>query len=148
MPAEQPNAGKLSGLGRPDKLQSAGNINRARRIGMSPFVKEKAEQPARLGYIAFAVNIYGKGTLPQETQEAAKTAGLYRADRDLMVARAVAGLDELNTKAHRISAFSRIKASDKTFCDAKQSFSSSLLYRRQRVNFHAEPRSRGGLCPL
>jgi dienelactone hydrolase len=63
--------------------------------GVGPYVKKRAEQIAALGYVGFAVDIYGKGVRPQDTKEAQAQAGIYRADRPLMRERAKAGLAEL-----------------------------------------------------
>ena len=52
--------------------------------GVGPYVKSRAEQLAALGYVAFAIDIYGKGVRPANTDEAAKQAAIYRADRQLM----------------------------------------------------------------
>jgi dienelactone hydrolase len=62
--------------------------------GIGSYVKKRAEQLAGLGYAAFAVDIYGKGVRPADTNEAAKQAGIYRSDRQLMRRRALAGLEE------------------------------------------------------
>ncbi len=64
-------------------------------MGLGPYEKMRAEQLARLGYVAFAADMYGKGVRPKDRQEAAAQAGIYRADRQLMRARANAGLQEL-----------------------------------------------------
>src|SRR4030067_1570063 len=61
--------------------------------GLGPYVKRRAEELAKLGYIAFARDIYGKGVRPKTNDEASKTASLYKNDRKLMRARAEAGLD-------------------------------------------------------
>jgi dienelactone hydrolase len=50
---------------------------------------------AKLGYVAFAADIYGKGVRPAAPADAAKTAGIYKNDRALMRSRVRAGLDEL-----------------------------------------------------
>ena len=63
--------------------------------GVDPYVKRRAEQLARLGYIAFAADIYGKGVRPQTNEEASKVAAIYKNNRKLMRARAAAGLDVL-----------------------------------------------------
>jgi dienelactone hydrolase len=45
--------------------------------GHSGYVRQRAEQLARLGYVAFASDIYGKGVLAKDTKEAARLAGIY-----------------------------------------------------------------------
>ena len=62
--------------------------------GIGPYVKKRAEQIAGLGYGGFAIDIYGKGVRPADTNEAAKQAAIYRGDRPLMRRRAIAGLEE------------------------------------------------------
>lgn len=63
--------------------------------GIGPYVKRRAVELASLGYVAFAADIYGKGIRPADTKEAARQAGIYRADRHLMRRRAASGLEEL-----------------------------------------------------
>lgn len=64
--------------------------------GLGDYVKKRVEQLARLGYVAFGADIYGKGIRPATPQAAAREAGKYRgADRSLLRQRARAGLDEL-----------------------------------------------------
>jgi len=64
-------------------------------FGMSDYVKMRAEQLAKLGYVAFAADIYGKGVHPTTPQEAGAQAGKFKNDRALLRARAAAGLDVL-----------------------------------------------------
>ena len=63
--------------------------------GLSDYEKKRAEMLAKLGYVAFAVDIYGKGIRPADNQAAAAEAGKYKSDRALLRARAQAGLAEL-----------------------------------------------------
>ena len=65
--------------------------------GLNLYIKSRAEQLAELGYVAFAVDIYGKGIRPVNTDEAAKQAAIYRGDRQLMCHRAMAGLEQVKT---------------------------------------------------
>jgi len=62
-------------------------------MGLKDYEKMRAEQIAGLGYVAFAVDIYGKEIRPSNREEAGKEAGIYRSDRKLMRERARAGLD-------------------------------------------------------
>lgn len=55
----------------------------------------KARQLAELGYVAFALDMYGKGVFAKDNQEAARLAGPFYADRELMRSRARAGLAQL-----------------------------------------------------
>ena len=63
--------------------------------GISADTRHRAEMLAEAGYVALAIDMYGQGVRPTSTEECAKQAGLYRADRVLMRARARAGLDFL-----------------------------------------------------
>jgi dienelactone hydrolase len=76
--------------------------------GLGSYVKKRAEQVAGLGYVALAVDIYGKGIRPQQPSEAAKVSGIYKADRPLFRERLKAGLAELrkqkNVDPHRVAA--------------------------------------------
>jgi dienelactone hydrolase len=63
--------------------------------GLGSYVKGRCDQLAKLGYVAFAADIYGKGVRPSTHEEAAKVSGIYSNDRKLMRARVKAGLDEL-----------------------------------------------------
>ena len=63
--------------------------------GLNQYVKSRCEQLAKLGYIAFGADIYGKGVRPQTPEEAGKEAKKYRDDRGLLRARANAGLQIL-----------------------------------------------------
>lgn len=76
--------------------------------GLGPYVKKRAEMLARMGYVALAADIYGKGVRPAGPAEAAKTAGIYKDDRALLRARVRAGLDTL--KAQRFVDPQRIAA--------------------------------------
>ena len=64
-------------------------------LGLTDYEKKRAEMLAQLGYVAFCADIYGKGVRPQNTQEAGAQAGKYKNDRQLLRARANAGLDAL-----------------------------------------------------
>lgn len=65
-------------------------------MGLDDYTKRRAREMAELGYVAFAADIYGKGNLPKNGDEAAKLAGQYRSgDRKQLRARAQAALDEL-----------------------------------------------------
>lgn len=64
-------------------------------MGLNDHYKKITEKLADLGYIAFAVDIYGKGVRPKDSQQAAAEAGKYKSDRRLMRQRILAGLEEL-----------------------------------------------------
>lgn len=63
--------------------------------GLGPYVKGRAERLARLGYVAFAADIYGKGVRPGNPKDAAATAAIYKNDRGLFRARVNAALEQL-----------------------------------------------------
>jgi len=65
--------------------------------GLGSYVKGRAEQLAKLGYVAFAIDMYGKGIRPNNPKDAAAQATIYRKDRQLMRDRARAGLAVLQT---------------------------------------------------
>ncbi len=64
-------------------------------LGLTDYEKGRCKQLAELGYVALALDVYGKGVRPANTQEAAQIAGTYKADRDLYRRRLSLGLDEL-----------------------------------------------------
>ena len=68
--------------------------------GVNDHMKQRAEMLAKLGYVAFAADIYGKGIRPSAQPDAAKTAGIYKSDRPLMRARAQAGLETLKKQKY------------------------------------------------
>src|ERR1700704_2482026 len=51
--------------------------------GLTDYEKTRAEMLAKLGYNAFALDIYGKGIRPKENEKAAAEAGKYKQNRDL-----------------------------------------------------------------
>jgi dienelactone hydrolase len=63
--------------------------------GFGPFSRARAEQLAKLGYIAFAVDMYGKGIYAKNSDEAGKLAGPFYKDSSLFRARSQAALAEL-----------------------------------------------------
>ena len=63
--------------------------------GLGDGEKQRAEMLARLGYVAFCADIYGKGVRPTANAEAGKEAGKYKQDRALLRQRVNAALAEL-----------------------------------------------------
>jgi len=63
--------------------------------GLNDYAKMRAEQLARLGYVAFAVDMYGSGRTTADPKTAGEWAAPFRKDRTLARARARAGLDVL-----------------------------------------------------
>src|SRR5215470_5153247 len=43
-------------------------------MGHNPYVRKRAEQLAELGYVAFALDMYGKGVLAKDAREAGEKA--------------------------------------------------------------------------
>jgi dienelactone hydrolase len=62
--------------------------------GLDDFVKKRAEALAALGYVAFAPDMYGKGVVTKDPQQAAKLSGQFK-DKPLLRERAQAGLKVL-----------------------------------------------------
>ena len=62
-------------------------------MGLGDYEKGRADQLAKMGYLAFAVDIYGKGVRAKDAGEARKLATLYRKDRKLMRDRINTALD-------------------------------------------------------
>jgi dienelactone hydrolase len=69
-------------------------------LGLNPNAKKRAEMLAEMGYVAFALDMYGKGVRGQGPQDGPKLSAPYKQDRTLMRARAAAGLDVL--RQHRL----------------------------------------------
>jgi len=67
--------------------------------GLGPYAERRADQLAQLGYVAFAVDMYGKGVRAASHEEAAKLSGAYRADRPRMRRRIRAGLEVLRQQS-------------------------------------------------
>jgi dienelactone hydrolase len=63
--------------------------------GLNEYPKSRAEQLAKLGYVAFAADMYGKGKVTEDPKQAGQWAGELRGNRQLMRERALAALDEL-----------------------------------------------------
>ena len=72
--------------------------------GLGPYEKKRAEMLAKLGYLAFAVDIYGKGVRVDNAQEASVLAGKYKSDRALLRARVTAGLEAMKKRSEVDSA--------------------------------------------
>jgi dienelactone hydrolase len=64
-------------------------------MGLNDYARSRAEQLAALGYVAFALDMYGKDVKVANTQEAGTWAGKFYGDRQLMRDRANAGLEQL-----------------------------------------------------
>ncbi|MEK7859592.1 MAG: dienelactone hydrolase family protein [Elusimicrobiota bacterium] len=60
--------------------------------GHGPYARRRAEQLAKLGYLAFAGDMYGKGVFAKNHEEAGKLAGGVKGDYTLWLSRGLAGL--------------------------------------------------------
>src|SRR3984957_15048604 len=76
--------------------------------GLTDYEKMRAKMLAQMGYVAFCADIYGKGNLPKNLQEAGQLAGKYKGDRQLLRERVNAGLDAL--KQNNLVDSSRVAA--------------------------------------
>jgi len=66
--------------------------------GLNDYAKRRAEELARLGYVAFALDMYGKGKATTDAKEAGRLSGMFKDNRPLGRARAAAGLDVLRSR--------------------------------------------------
>lgn len=60
--------------------------------GLNDYARKRADMLAKLGYVAFAVDMYGDGKVAEHPKEAAGMAGMVRKDGAEWLARANAGL--------------------------------------------------------
>lgn len=60
--------------------------------GHNDYVQQRAIQLAEMGYVAFALDMYGKEILASNAQQASQLAGAFYQNRHLMRRRAMAGL--------------------------------------------------------
>ena len=65
------------------------------RAGLTEKAFEDAKMIARMGYVVFATDMFGKGVVPKTVPEMQALSRTYNMDRPLMRARARAGLDTL-----------------------------------------------------
>src|SRR4030042_2076470 len=63
--------------------------------GINNYVRMRTEQLAKLGYIAFAIDMYGKGVRAKDAKEAGHFFRTHETDRTLMRSRASSGLEVL-----------------------------------------------------
>jgi len=77
-------------------------------MGLGDYEKGRARELAKMGYIAFAGDIYGKRVRPKTHEEARTASGALRADRARIRARAKAALDIL--RGHKLTDKKRIAA--------------------------------------
>ena len=67
-------------------------------MGLTDNERMRADMLAQMGYVAFALDVYGKGIRPANTDEARTQAGKYYGDRELFRARIAAGLAQLKAQ--------------------------------------------------
>jgi dienelactone hydrolase len=65
------------------------------RAGMSQTALNDSDMIAKLGYVVFAEDIFGKGNIPKDTAAQIAQSAKYNQDRPLMRSRATAGFDVL-----------------------------------------------------
>lgn len=63
--------------------------------GLNDYARQRAQELAELGYVAFALDMYGDGRTTDKREEAQQLAGEFYQDRALMRGRAAAGLEVL-----------------------------------------------------
>jgi dienelactone hydrolase len=68
--------------------------------GITDYPKNRAEQLARLGYVAFVADMYGGGKMTDDPAEAGKLAGAVKNDLDTLRSRAQAAMDTLAKDPH------------------------------------------------
>ncbi|MEM6257490.1 MAG: dienelactone hydrolase family protein [Planctomycetota bacterium] len=64
-------------------------------MGLTDYEKGRARQLAELGYVAFALDIYGEANRPSDRREAGQMAGKFKSDRQLFRKRLNLGLEQL-----------------------------------------------------
>ena len=64
-------------------------------MGLTDNERMRADLLAEMGYVAFALDVYGKGIRPANSKEAGEQAGKYYGDRALFRSRLLAGLKQL-----------------------------------------------------
>lgn len=81
----------------PDRVQqSAPGV--PQWMGLTEYEQSRCRQLADLGYVAFTLDIYGKGVRPSNPQQAGEFAGIYKKDRALYRRRLNLGLDQLKAR--------------------------------------------------
>jgi len=65
-------------------------------MGHNDYARRRANMLAELGYVAFALDMYGKGVKAKNAQEAAQMAGRFKSDRKLMRERGLSFKQAIN----------------------------------------------------
>ena len=66
--------------------------------GLNDYAKKRAEQLAQMGYVALAVDVYGKGVNAKSMEEASKMSTALKNDRATLRARVTAALNALKAR--------------------------------------------------
>lgn len=69
-------------------------------MGLTDYEKGRAEQLAKLGYVVFALDIYGTDFKPTNMQESGKASSTFKNDRKLFRKRLNLGLDQLKNVSY------------------------------------------------
>lgn len=81
------------------KEESPGVLVVHQWMGLTDYEKGRCRQLAELGYVAFALDVYGKDVRPEGPQQAAQVAGIYKQDRALYRRRLNLGLEQLRAQS-------------------------------------------------
>jgi len=76
--------------------------------GLNDYARSRAKQLAQLGYVAFALDMYGKGKVTEHPKQAGKWAGMIRKNINQWQERSLLGLKQL--QRHELVDRSRIAA--------------------------------------
>ncbi len=106
--------------------------------GLNDYARLRTRQLARLGYVAFAADMYGKGRRATNAKEAAELSGRLKEDIELMRRRGRLALEQL--REHRLSDDDKLAAIG--FCFGGTSV---LELARSGADFRAAVSFHGGL---
>lgn len=87
------------GIGKFGEVKAPGVLIVHQWMGLTDYEKGRAKQLAELGYVAFALDIYGTDFKPTNMQEAGKASGHFKNDRKLFRKRLLSGLAVLSATA-------------------------------------------------
>lgn len=79
----------------PDTSNAPGVLVVHQWMGLTDYEKGRCKQLAELGYVAFALDIYGKGIRPADPGAAGQKSGEFKSDRALYRHRLNLGLEQL-----------------------------------------------------
>jgi dienelactone hydrolase len=92
------NETATTGVANPSARTAPGILVVHQWMGLTDYEKRRCEQLAKMGYVAFALDIYGANIHPTNQQEAGQEAGKYKNDRDLFRRRLQRGLEQLRSQ--------------------------------------------------